>query len=111
MDMLSALDATFIYLESEHSPMAIGAVYVIDASDAPKSFGYKTWYSLVKSRLQLSKVFRQRLVEVPWDLSFPYWIRDPGFELDDHLPRARFRGAVGFPPLRAIGARAPARAM
>jgi hypothetical protein len=29
--MLSALDATFIYLESEHSPMAIGGVYVIDA--------------------------------------------------------------------------------
>ena len=86
MDMLSALDATFIYLESEHSPMAIGAVYVIDAKDAPDDFSYQAWYALVQSRLKLSKVFRQRLVEVPLDLSFPYWIRDPGFELDNHLP-------------------------
>jgi len=86
MEMLSALDATFIYLESEHSPMAIGGVYVIDAKDAPEGFSYQTWYSLVRSRLKLSKVFRQRLVEVPLYLSFPYWVRDPGFDLDDHLP-------------------------
>ena len=79
MEMLSALDATFIYLESEHSPMAIGGVYVIDANDAPEDFSYQAWYSLVKSRLKLSPVFRHRLVEVPLDLSFPYWIRDPGF--------------------------------
>lgn len=104
MDMLSALDATFIYLESEHSPMAIGAVYVIDSSDAPKGFCYKTWYSLVNSRLQLSKVFRQRLVEVPWDLSFPYWIRDPDFELDDHLPRVTLRAPGGLTELMQMAA-------
>ena len=86
MEMLSALDATFIYLESEHSPMAIGGVYVIDANDAPDDFSYQSWYSLVRSRLKLSPVFRHRLVEVPLDLSFPYWIRDPGFDLDNHLP-------------------------
>lgn len=86
MQMLSALDATFIYLESEHSPMAIGAVYVIDAKDAPKDFGYQKWRALVASRLQCSKVFRERLIEVPWHLSFPYWIRDPDFDLDAHLP-------------------------
>ena len=39
MEMLSALDSTFIYLESEHSPMAIGAVYVIDAKDTPAEIG------------------------------------------------------------------------
>ena len=86
MQMLSALDATFIYLESEHSPMAIGAVYVIDANDAPDDFCYQKWRDMVESRLQGSKVFRERLIEVPWDLSFPYWIRDPDFDLDAHLP-------------------------
>jgi WS/DGAT/MGAT family acyltransferase len=30
--------------------------------------------------------WRERLIEVPWDLSFPYWIRDPDFDLDAHLP-------------------------
>ena len=104
MDMLSALDATFIYLESEHSPMAIGALYVIDAKDAPRNFSYDCWYSLVESRLRLSKVFRERLVEVPWDLSFPYWIRDPGFKLHTHLPRVRLPGAGGMAELMQMAA-------
>ncbi len=104
MDMLSALDATFIYLESEHSPMAIGAVYVIDASDTPKSFSYDSWYALVESRLKLSKVFRERLVEVPWDLSFPYWVRDPGFNLDAHLLRATLPAPGGMTELMQLAA-------
>ena len=104
MDMLSALDATFIYLESEHSPMAIGAVYVIDAKDAPDDFSYQAWYALVQSRLKLSKVFRQRLVEVPLDLSFPYWIRDPGFELDNHLPSVNLPEPGGMTELMQLAA-------
>jgi len=104
MEMLSALDATFIYLESEHSPMSIGAVYVIDAGEAPESFNYEAWYSLVKSRLKLSKVFRQRLVETPWDLSFPYWIRDPDFELDTHLPRVSLPAPGGMNELMKMAA-------
>ena len=104
MQMLSALDATFIYLESEHSPMAIGAVYVIDAGDTPEGFSYESWYSLVKNRLKLSKVFRERLVEVPWDLSFPYWIRDPGFDLDSHLPRVNLPEPGGMAELMQMAA-------
>jgi len=104
MQMLSALDATFIYLESEHSPMAIGGVYIIDASDAPEGFSYDTWYALIKSRLKCSKVFRQRLVEVPWDLSFPYWIQDPGFELDTHLPSLKLPEPGGMAELMKMAA-------
>ena len=104
MEMLSALDASFIYLESAHSPMAIGAVYVIDAKEAPASFSYRAWHSLVKSRLKCSKVFRQRLVEVPLDLSFPYWIRDPGFDLDNHLPRKTLPAPGGMKELMQMAA-------
>lgn len=102
--MLSALDATFIYLESEHSPMSIGAVYVIDAKEAPDSFSYESWRSLVKSRLKLSKVFRQRLVETPWDLSFPYWVRDPGFDLNMHMPRVSLPAPGGMNELMKMAA-------
>lgn len=87
MKVLSALDATFLYLESAHSPMAIGGVYLIDANDTPDDFNYSSWHELVADRLQCSPVFRQRLVEVPWSLSHPAWINDPDFNLDVHLPR------------------------
>jgi len=105
MEMLSALDATFIYLESEHSPMAIGAVYVIDAGDAPEGFSYDSWYSLVESRLKLSRVFRRRLVETLLDLTFPYWIRDPEFDLHKHLPSIRLPEPGGMTELMQLAAK------
>jgi diacylglycerol O-acyltransferase len=104
MEMLSALDAAFIYLESEHSPMAIGAVYVIDASDTPDTFSYESWYALVESRLKLSNVFRQRLVEVPLALSFPFWIADPDFNLRNHLPRVTLPEPGGMAELMKLAA-------
>lgn len=104
MDMLSALDATFIYLEDEHSPMAIGAVYVIDADEAPADFSRESLMQLVASRLKLSKVFRQRLVEVPLALSFPYWIRDPDFELSQHIPEVNLPGPGGMAELMSLAA-------
>ncbi len=104
MQMLSALDATFIYLESQRSPMAIGAVYVIDAKDAPKDFSYRKWRDLVESRLYCSKVFRERLIEVPWDLSFPYWIRDPDFDLEAHLPYKTLPEPGGMKELMKLAA-------
>lgn len=104
MEMLSALDATFIYLESEHSPMTIGGVYVIDADDTPESYSYESWYSLVESRLKLSEVFRRRLVETLLDLSFPYWIRDPDFDLRKHLPRVSLPEPGGMTELMQLAA-------
>jgi WS/DGAT/MGAT family acyltransferase len=104
MKMLSALDATFLYLESEHSPMAIGGIYLLDKADASDDFGYTSWRELVASRLHCSKVFRQRLVEVPWGLSHPAWINDPDFDLDSHLPRLVLPGPGGKEELTELAA-------
>ncbi len=92
MRPLSALDASFIYLESHRTPMHIGSVYVIDAADAPPGFGYGAFREHVERRLRRSPIFRERLIEVPLNLSHPYWINDPDFELDFHLPH------VAVPP-------------
>lgn len=87
MQPLTGLDAAFIYLETPHSPMHIGGVYLIDAADAPDDFGYERFKQHLAERLRLAPVFRQRLVEVPMHLSHPVWINDPEFDLDFHVPR------------------------
>jgi len=104
MKVLSALDATFLYLESDHSPMAIGGIYLMDASDMPADFSYESWRRFVASRLQCSPVFRQRLVEVPWSLSHPAWINDPEFDLDAHLPRLALASPGGREELMELAA-------
>ncbi|HEX4694558.1 wax ester/triacylglycerol synthase family O-acyltransferase [Sphingomonas sp.] len=86
MEQLSAQDASFVYLETPHTPMHIGSVGIYDPSTAPGGFvRFKDILNFVESRLQGARSFRQRLVRVPFDVDHPYWIEDPEFDLEFHV--------------------------
>ncbi|MEJ8566689.1 WS/DGAT/MGAT family O-acyltransferase [Elongatibacter sediminis] len=104
MRRLSALDASFIYLEDDHSPMHIGGVYLMDAATAPKGFSYEMFHAHIRDRLASSRIFRERLVEPPIGLAHPCWINDPGFQLDRHLPRLSLPAPGGRRELMHVAA-------
>jgi diacylglycerol O-acyltransferase / wax synthase len=83
---LQGMDASFVALETRNSPMHIGSILVYNPETAPGGFvRYKDILRFYESRLQLSKTVRQRLVRVPFDLDYPYWIEDPDFDLEYHV--------------------------
>ncbi len=104
MRRLSALDASFIYLESDHSPMHIGGVYLFDARNARSASGFEPFREHVRQRLAGSRIFRERLVEPPLGLSHPCWINDPDFDLDRHLPHLRLPAPGGRKQLMDLAA-------
>jgi WS/DGAT/MGAT family acyltransferase len=86
MQQLSAMDASFVYLETPHTPMHIGSVAIYDPSTAPGGFvRFKDILQFIESRLSGARSFRQRLVRVPFDLDHPYWIEDPEFDIEFHV--------------------------
>ncbi|UZE95615.1 WS/DGAT/MGAT family O-acyltransferase [Alkalimarinus alittae] len=85
MQQLSDLDASFLYLETDNSPMLIGGIYVFDNAQRETPMNFGEFYSFIESRLHVASFFRQRLVEVPLKLDQPYWVDDPEFELSKHL--------------------------
>lgn len=85
MQQLSDLDASFLYLETDNSPMLIGGLYVFDSTQRETPMNFGEFYSFIESRLHVAPFFRQRLVEVPLKLDQPYWVDDPEFELSKHL--------------------------
>jgi WS/DGAT/MGAT family acyltransferase len=86
MQQLSAQDASFVYLETPHTPMHIGSVGIYDPATAPGGFvRFKDILTFVESRLGAARSFRQRLVRVPFDLDHPYWIEDPEFDIEFHV--------------------------
>ncbi|MCK7549828.1 wax ester/triacylglycerol synthase family O-acyltransferase [Marinobacter koreensis] len=85
MRQLSELDASFLYLESDTSPMHIGGIYLFDASKREKPLAFSTFVAYLRSRLHVVPVFRQRLKEIPLRLGRPYWIDDPDFSIERHL--------------------------
>ena len=86
MQQLSGQDAAFVYLETPTTPMHIGSVGIYDPSTAPGGFvRFKDILAFIESRLGGARSFRQRLVRVPFDLDHPYWIEDPGFDIEYHV--------------------------
>ncbi|MGH6786511.1 MAG: WS/DGAT/MGAT family O-acyltransferase [Novosphingobium sp.] len=80
------MDASFVALETRNSPMHIGSILIYNPETAPGGFvRYKDILQFFESRLQLSKTVRQKLVRVPFDLDYPYWVEDKDFDLEYHV--------------------------
>lgn len=66
--------------------MHIGSLLIYNPETAPGGFvRYKDILRFFESRMQLSKTMRQKLVRVPFDLDYPYWVEDKDFDLEYHL--------------------------
>lgn len=85
MERLSGLDASFLYIETPSNHMHIGMLWVMKQPPAADRPYFERVRSLVASRLHLSKTYRRRLLQVPFDIDHPLWLEDPDFDLDFHL--------------------------
>ncbi len=86
MEQLSGQDASFVYFDTQNTPMHIGSVGIYDPSTAAGGFvRFKDILRHIESRLDGARSFRQKLVRVPFDLDHPYWIEDDSFDLEYHV--------------------------
>jgi len=84
MRQLSALDATFLYMET---PNSYGHVSSVSIYERPYEGydAYSAYRSVIEKRLGYLEPLRRRLVKDPLDLDLPYWVIDPDFDLDFHI--------------------------
>ena len=88
-ERLSALDASFLYLERPAMHMHVAALAVLDPSTRPAGrLRLEDVAAVMASRLHLIPRFRQKVLTVPLDVALPVWVDDPSFDLDFHLRRA-----------------------
>src|SRR5207342_1030161 len=87
-ERLTALDASFLYLERPAMHMHVAGLAVLDPSTRPDGrLRFEDVASVIASRLHLLPRFRQKVISVPFDLALPLWVDDPEFDLDFHLRR------------------------
>jgi WS/DGAT/MGAT family acyltransferase len=96
---VSGQDATFLYAETASSPMHIGSLTIIEGS-----LGFQDFKENLASKLHLMPKFRQRLLHVPLNLDYPYWVDDPDFDIDLHLNRIKLPDPSNWKTLRNITA-------
>lgn len=86
MRQLQGMDASFVAMETPNSPMHIGSVLIYNPQTAPGKFvRFKDILGFLEARMQMSRTMRQRMVQVPFNLDYPYWIEDANFDLEYHV--------------------------
>ncbi len=99
IEQISAQDATFLYAESPTSPMHIGSLTIVEGS-----LNFKDFKAIIASKLHLMPKFRKRLLNVPFNLDYPYWVDDPNFDIDLHISRIKLPDPANWKTLREITA-------
>ncbi len=91
MDQLSPQDAQFLYLETPDNLTHLTSIGIFDQSTVPGGdvVRFKDILAHVESRLHMSPLFKRRLVHVPLELDFPYWVDDEHFDLEYHIRHGR----------------------
>ena len=91
MDQLSPQDAQFLYMESENNLTHVTSIVIMDPTTVPDgaTVRFKEILSHVEGRVHMSPLFRRRLVRVPLELDFPYWVDDEHFDLESHVRHGR----------------------
>jgi diacylglycerol O-acyltransferase / wax synthase len=84
---LNQQDAGFLYAESPRVPMHLSSIHTYDMSTAPRPIVFEDFLEHVRRRLPLARILRRKLVRVPLDLDYPYWVEDDVFDLEFHVRR------------------------
>ncbi len=77
---LSALDASFLYLEHETVPMHIGGIDVFGGI-----IDTNILRDEINARLKFIPRYRQRILTPPMNLGHPTWEDDPDFDIRNHI--------------------------
>ena len=86
MRQLSEHDAAYIYSDRAHTNSNVTLLHIYDQSTAPGGkIRFKQILAHVESRLDRLPVFRQKILRVPLDLDYPYWVEDERFDLEYHV--------------------------
>jgi WS/DGAT/MGAT family acyltransferase len=101
---LTALDASFLYLEKPGVHMHVAGLSVFGPREDRSHLTYDDVERVVDARLGLAPPLRRKLLPVPGNISRPVWIDDDRFDLDFHLRRAAVPSPGGrFELERAVG--------
>ena len=86
LDKLGALDAGFLYNESDRSPQHVASLQIMEL---PEGVEAKPFVDGLKrfllQRIHLVPYLTNKLQMVPFALDHPVWIRDVEFSIDNHI--------------------------
>jgi WS/DGAT/MGAT family acyltransferase len=85
MTRLSAMDSSFLRVESENAHMHVGWFSIVELPAGVQQLDTADMAARIGGRLHLLPRFRQRVTPVPLGAGEPVWRDDPSFYLRNHV--------------------------
>ncbi len=83
---LGALDAGFLYTETDRSPQHIASVQILELPEGVAVAQFvEQFKAMLLQRIHLVAYFTNKLQAVPFGLDHPVWVRDTAFDIDYHV--------------------------
>jgi len=102
MRKLSGIDATFLYMETNETPMHISSLLLCE----PVKEGvtpYEALKSQIVARLHEIPSFHRKLKHTPFYIDHPVWVEAELVDLDYHIKHARLPNPGNLEQLRMVG--------
>jgi diacylglycerol O-acyltransferase len=90
---LTAIDASYLYMETPEVPMHIGSMAMFQLPDNHREDFFEGLKAMIGRRLHLAPMLTWKLAPTPLDIDHPSWTEDEQFDIDRHI----FRGALPAP--------------
>ncbi|TQC44360.1 wax ester/triacylglycerol synthase family O-acyltransferase [Rhodococcus sp. WS4] len=99
---LQPRDAAWVYMEQANTPLLSVALYIFDTSTDPDgAMKPDEVRAFIAERVPATSVLTRKLQRVPLDLEHPSWVKDPEFDVGDHVETTDADGG-GWSGLRGI---------
>jgi diacylglycerol O-acyltransferase len=86
MDKLGALDANFLYTETDSMLNHIASIQRLRLPEGKDQQEFIAEFKAqLMTRLHLIPYLTRKLQEVPGQLDHPFWVRDNNFDMDNHI--------------------------
>ena len=91
MYQLDPQDAQFLYMESDNNLTHVTSIMTFDPGTVPdgRTVRFKDIMAHVASRLEATPMLKRRLLRVPLELDYPYWVDDDYFDIEYHMRHGR----------------------
>ena len=86
MQQFNPIDAALLFLERPRTPFHVSMINIYDPSTCPgKRPTFEDIVETVRLSLPGAPPFRRKIVRVPFDVDYPYWVEDEYFDLEYHM--------------------------
>lgn len=89
MKQLSGLDATFLYMETDETPMHVAGLTIYELPKGFKGSFHKHFTKFFKTRVHTVPIFGMKLAKTMFELDHPGWVDAGELDFDYHIQSAK----------------------